>query len=97
MNDAGLVLVDGALDVFAAKAVDHALDLPPMAEAQNIAAAAALFGTRRRFEGSMLTEASDQFGGVGKRVAPGNEGSIHLRVIARSGYANASQSSSTGR
>lgn len=60
-------LMDEAADLVAAERRNHSLDLPPVAEARNIALVAALLGARRGFIAGIITEAVHQLGCVRKR------------------------------
>src|SRR3954464_7533233 len=90
-------LVDGAGDLVAAERGDHALDLPPVAEARDIAEIAAALGAHRRLEAGIVTEAVDQLGGVGKGDAAVDEGAIHGRLPSSGAFPDCGRSSSTTR
>jgi hypothetical protein len=64
----------GAADFVAGERGDHPLDLPPVAEAHDIARVAAALGARRGLEPGIVAEAVDQLGRVGERGAAGDEG-----------------------
>jgi hypothetical protein len=70
-------LVDRARDFFAAQGRDHPLDLPPVAEARDIALVAALLGADRCLESSVVAIELDQLGRIGKRGAAVDEGAVH--------------------
>ena len=53
-------LVDRAGDFVAAKGSDHPLDLPPVAEARDIADVAAALGAHRRLEAGVVAITLDQ-------------------------------------
>jgi hypothetical protein len=73
--------VDGTANFLVGKGNDHPLDLPPMAEFQDIAAAPAAFGKRRSFESGVIAIGFDQQCSVGKRCASGNIGRIHATPL----------------
>ena len=67
---------------------DHALDLPPAAEMEDVAELAAAIGARRRLAGGIFAEARDQFGRVGRRRPVGKmdmkmQGSSARLVLAQ--------------
>ena len=61
----------------AAESHNDALDLPPVAEARNIAGIAAALRPDRSFKAGVVTEAVDQIRGIGKGGTPVNEGTLH--------------------
>lgn len=69
--------MDGPPDLVAAQGRDHPLDLAPVAEAHDIAGIAAGFCASRSLESGVVAEPLDELGGVGKRHAPADEGSVH--------------------
>src|SRR5215212_3796195 len=70
-------LVDGSCDFFAAQRGDNAFDLPPIAEARDIAVVPAALGPLRRFKAGIVAEALDKVRGVGKRVPAVDKGTVH--------------------
>ena len=57
----------------AARGVDQALDLPPVAEFEDVLRLAALFGAHGGLQRRLAAELADQVLGVGKAVAAGDE------------------------
>src|SRR6266700_7635442 len=74
-------LVDRAADLFAAERRDHALDLPPVAEARDIAVVAAAFGAKRSLKAGVVAKARHEVGRVGQRRAAVDEGAVHAHGI----------------
>ena len=74
-------LVDSPPDILAAESCDHALDLAPMAKANDIANIAATLCTRRSFKSGVVAIAPHELFGVGQRDASMDEGSIHERAL----------------
>jgi hypothetical protein len=56
-----------------AESDDHPLDLPPVAETDDIASVAAVLGANGGFEPRIVAEPLDEFGGIGKGRPPGDE------------------------
>src|SRR5438309_3807769 len=75
-------LMDGADDFVAAERRDHPLDLPPVAEARDIAVVAAALCTDRRFVPCVIAKALDQFGSIGECVSAMDEGAVHAYLLA---------------
>ena len=69
--------MDGAPDFVAAERCNHPLDLPPVAEARDIAVVAAPLGESRRFKAGVVAETLDQVRCVGKGVAAVDEEAVH--------------------
>ena len=69
------------MDVVAIERGDDPLDLPPMAESQNITGIAAARGAHRRLQPRLIPIALDQLGCVGQRAAVGDEGGVHIRRL----------------
>src|SRR4051794_7316028 len=76
-------LVNGTLDFVAAERRDHSFDLPPMAEAGDIAVVAAALRAHRRLEPGVVAITRDQVRSVVQRHAPMDEGVFHARFLAR--------------
>ena len=74
-------LVDRAERLGAAQRRDHALDLPPVAKAHDVAVVAALLLTRCGLQARALAEAFDQVRGIGRRKAAIDVGGIHTAHI----------------
>lgn len=74
--------MDQAADLVAAQRGDDALDLPPMAEARDIALVAAALGTHRRLEAGIVAETVHQLRRIRKREPSMNEGRVHARGIS---------------
>jgi len=70
-------LVNQAPDFVAAERCDDALDLPPVAEARDIALVAAALGAGRRLVAGVVAEAIHQLRGVGQGETSMNEGRVH--------------------
>ena len=70
-------LMDEAADLVAAERRDHALDLPPMAEARDIAVVAAALGPGRGLEPGIVTKTLDQVRRVRERDAAMDEYAVH--------------------
>lgn len=71
------VLVNGTERFVAAERRYDALDLPPMAEARDVAVVAAALGADRRLEACVIAETLDQIGSVGERETAVDEGTVH--------------------
>src|SRR5207248_10036300 len=93
----GTKLVTRAPDLFAAERRDHALDLPPVAEARDIAVVAAAFGAKRGLEAGVVAIARHEVGRVGQRRAAVDEGAVHAHCITRQPFPDRRQMSSTLR
>ena len=74
-----------------------ALDLTPVAEADDIAVVAAALGPRGGFESGIVAIAGDEIGSVGEREASMDERRDHGRSIARSPFRDCRQIPSTPR
>lgn len=77
------MLVDGSQHFVAAERRNDALDLPPVAEAGDIAVIAAALGTDSGFEAGIVAEPLDQLRCVGKCEAAVNEGAVHAKDCTR--------------
>ena len=77
--------MDAACNFVTGQCFDHPFDLPPVAEAHDIAFAAELPGTRRRFERSAVAVMLHQLGGVGKGKTSVDEDRIHDGAVYRIG------------
>ena len=77
------MLVDRAVDFVGAEGGDDPLDLPPVAEFQDIAGIAAGFGTHRCLQAGIVAEPVDQFRCVGKRRPSSDIRSIHASFVAQ--------------
>jgi hypothetical protein len=86
--------VNGADHFIAAKRRDHPLDLPPVAEARDIAEVAAALGARRRRETRGVALAFDQIGRVSQREAPMDERTVHARSLMQLPFPDCRQMSS---
>ena len=71
--------MDGAADFLVGERDDHALDLPPMAEAQYIALVAAVLGTSRGLEPGVIAIGFEQQRGVREGCSAVNEWRVHGR------------------
>ena len=60
---------------------DHPLDLPPVAEARDIALVATIRGARRGFEAGIVAKGLDEKRRIGKCRPAGNEGHVHEPII----------------
>ena len=69
--------MDSPEDFVAAQCRDDPLDLPPVAEAGDIAVVAAPLGESRRFKAGVVAETLDQVRCVGKGVAAVDEEVVH--------------------
>ena len=65
--------MDGAAHFVAGKGRDHPLDLPPVAEQEDIAVVAAALGTDGSLQPGIVAEAVDELRRFIKSVAAGNE------------------------
>src|SRR5947199_9616912 len=90
-------LVDGADDLVAAERGDHSLDLPPMAEARDIAVIAAAVGADCRLETGIVAIAGDQLGGIGQRNSAMDEGAVHTPIPSSAVFPDCGRLSSTRR
>jgi len=70
-------LVDRARNFVAAEGRDHPLDLPPVAEARDIAEVTAALGASCCLEPGIVAEALDELRRVRKRQASMDEGQCH--------------------
>ena len=75
-------LMDQAADLVAAERRNHALDLPPVAEARDIALVAAQLGAGRRFVAGVIAESLHKLCRVGKRDPAVNEGRVHGSALS---------------
>lgn len=57
----------------ASESEDHPLDLPPVAETDDIAGFAAMLGTNGCLEARIVAKELDELGGIGERRPPGDE------------------------
>ena len=69
--------MNGAADLFGAQRCDHALNLPPVAEAQDIAGIAAVLGANRSFEPGIIAISLDEVGSVCERGPSVDERHVH--------------------
>jgi hypothetical protein len=90
-------LVNGSAHFPGAEGDDDPLDLPPVAEKDDIAQIPAPLGANGRFEPGIVAEALDQFGGVGKRRPSGDERGIHRFALTAQLLPDWRQMSSTPR
>ena len=74
-------LVNGSAHFVATERHDDPLDLPPMAEADDIARIPAFFRSNRRLEPGIVSEAVDKIGRVGERAAAGDERGVHAATV----------------
>lgn len=74
-------LVDGAGHRRRRQIGDHALDLPPVAEAYDIADIATAIGANGGFQAGVVAEPFHQVGGVGQHRAAGDEKLFHATGI----------------
>ena len=72
-------LVDGSAHLVARQSDDHALDLPPVAKADDIVVVAAALGARRGLERGVVAEAVDELGCCGQSGPAGDEDRLHGR------------------
>ena len=77
--------MDAAANFLAGQCFNHPFDLPPVAEAHDIAVAAEPPGTRRRFEGSAVAVMLHELGGIGKGKTSVDEDRIHDGAVYRIG------------
>jgi hypothetical protein len=84
-------LVDRSGHFIAAQGGDHALYVPPMAEARDIAVVAAPFRARRRFESGIVTETVDEVGSIGERQAAMDERTVHSGRLTKRRFATADE------
>ena len=70
-------LVDSPPDILAAESRDHALDLAPVAKANDIADVTATFCARRSFKSRVVAVAPHELFCVSQRDPPMDERSIH--------------------
>lgn len=73
--------MDGPADLFTAQRRDDPLDLPPVAEARDIAIVAAPLGARGGLETCSVAVSLHQLGSILKREPSVNEGRVHARPI----------------
>src|SRR5262249_51351889 len=90
-------LVDGAGHFVAAEGRNYAFDLPPVAEARDIAVAAAALATDSRLDPGIVAITFDELGGVGQSDAAMDEGAIHAPFLRDAPFPDCGRSSSTGR
>jgi len=76
-------LVDGSANLGAAERGNHPLDLPPVAEAEDIAGVAALLGERGSLEACIVAIAVEHVGSLGERETIGDEKRIHGSPLTR--------------
>ena len=88
-------LVNGAGDFVAAERSNHALDLPPVAEARDIPVVAAALGAHRGLETGVVAKALDQLGGVAQGATPMDERTIHAAKLSGAAFPDCGRSSST--
>ena len=69
--------MDQPANFVAAQRGDHALDLPPVAKARDIALVAAAVGAGGGLLAGVVAEALHQLRGVGQREPSMNEGRVH--------------------
>jgi len=87
--------VNGALNFVAAEARDHSLDLPPVAEARDIAVVSAPVGPGGGLEPGVIAVASDQVGSIRESHAAMDEGAVHGATIVAAAFRDCRQMSST--
>jgi hypothetical protein len=75
--------VKGSTHLFAAQARDYPLDLPPVAEARDVAVVSAAFRTNRSFISRIVAKAFHEVGGISQRETSMDERSIHGRASNR--------------
>ena len=75
--------MDGSAHFLLAQGDDDALDLPPVAEAHDIALVAAVLGARRRFKAGVVALGFDEQRGIHECRASGDEGHVHGRPLTR--------------
>lgn len=75
------ILVNASAHFCAAQGDDDPLDLPPVAEANDIAVITASLGPNRGLETGVIAEALDQLGGIGERRPSGYEGRVHAAAL----------------
>src|SRR5437763_12894436 len=90
-------LVDRAGDFVAAQRRDDPLDLPPVAEARDIAVIAAALGADRRLEPGVIAVTFDQLGRVGQCNPATDEGTLHAASHNTPAFPDCGRSSSIGR
>ena len=73
--------MDRAAHFFAGQRRDDPFDLPPMAEAQDVAVVAAALGADGGFEAGVVTEAVDQLGSLVEREPAGDVRRVHAKAI----------------
>ena len=66
--------MDGSAHFFVGQCRDDTLDLPPVAESDDISGIAALFGARRGLQPGVISEAIHEFLSLGKGRTAGDEG-----------------------
>ena len=81
--------MDGAANLVAGEGGDHALDLPPVAEADDIAGIATELRPRGGFKPGIVAEAVDQVGSIGKRRPAIDEWKVHGSLLTQGHYATA--------
>ena len=69
-------------DFVAAERRDHPLDLPPVAEARDIAVVAAALGTDGSFQAGIIAIDLDELGGIGQCHTSMNEWAAHERALS---------------
>ena len=75
-------LMNGSADFLGRQGDDHPLDLPPVAEAHDIAGVAAALGANGRLQAGIVAEQVDQLGCVGKRRPAGDEWRVHGKALS---------------
>src|SRR4051812_4726348 len=70
-------LMNGAVDLVAPEGRDQPLNLPPMAEANDIAVVSAALGARGGLEAGVIAMLLDQARGIGERDASVDEEAVH--------------------
>lgn len=84
-------LVNASEHFLAGKSRDHPLDLPPVAEADDIFPVAAFLRPSRGFKASVIAETLDEFGGIGKSRPSGDEGRVHASSLTAPGFPTADE------
>ena len=93
----GKALVDGSANFFVGECRDDTLDLPPVAESNDVSSITALLGARSRLQPGIVAKAIDQVRGLGKRKATGNEWRVHAFSLTRKLFPDGRQCWSTNR
>lgn len=82
---------------FVGKCCDDTLDLPPMAESQDIARVATAFSARGGLQPGVVAEPIEQVRCLFKGEAAGDEGRVHGRSLTRNLFPESRRSWSTDR